>query len=105
MDAGKIARASALEAEAAELRRQAFSERPMPDRWVVGQTVRYIRDQDFGPSRGDVLTIVELDRRGRTPANAADYQVFWTGRPGRHERWWTTPSDVELVAEAPTKEQ
>jgi hypothetical protein len=96
----KLVQATKLEAEAARLRKQAFEERCLPDFWRIGQRVRYITDSEFAWDRGDTAQIVGFHHRyleGTIPAN--EYQVFYTSGPGNPARYWTTPSDVELVLE------
>lgn len=94
MDEEKLARADALEAEAERLRDEAFSERPLPNYWRVGQKVRYIKKQEFGFVLGAIATIIKV----RDPdIPAAEYNVFWTTNDGAHGRYWTTPDEVELV--------
>lgn len=91
----KLDRAEALEAEAAKLRQEAFDGRPLPDFWRVGQKVRTLEFKDWAWERGQVGTIIELDRPG-TPAR--EYQVFWITFGGKFKNsYWTTPRDVELV--------
>lgn len=70
--ASKIKRVRVLEAEATKLRREAFLERPLPNKWELGQRVRFIRDIDFEPTKGSILTIVKVEdtyenRRKRLP--------------------------------------
>jgi hypothetical protein len=94
MDIKKLDRAKALEAEAAELREQAYAERPLPDFWRVGQKVRFLRSKEFAWNRDDVWEITRV-ADGTIPAN--QYQVFWTTPPSGLGTFWTTPDDVELV--------
>lgn len=70
-----------------------------PDRWKIGMRIRYVRDMEYGPSKGTTGRVIRLhddhmDRPG------AEYQVFWT-RPDEDREgttlFWTTPDDVELI--------
>jgi hypothetical protein len=93
-----LARAQALRDEADKIEKTAFNSRPLPDKWRVGQTVRYLKDRDWAWSRGQTALVKELrsDYRGLP---AAKYQVFYTG-PEKGKKppiYWTTPDDVELV--------
>jgi hypothetical protein len=95
-----LVQATKLEAEAARLRKQAFEERCMPDFWRIGQRVRYITDSEYAWCRGDIAQIVGFHYRyleGTIPAN--EYQVFFTGHLSSSAKYWTTPSDVELICE------
>ena len=97
MDQTKLKRACELETEAGRLRREAFEERPLPDKWCVGQTVRYLNNQDWAWSKGGTAKIVEIDK-AYLDRPASEYAVFWTSADdGKTHRFWTTPSDVELV--------
>lgn len=99
MDADKLARAAALEAEAAALRRNAFDMRPLPDFWRVGQKVRTLNHKEFAWDAGAVMTVIEV-REPHVPASK--YQVFFTS--GGYGRYWTTPAEVELVEDVPATE-
>lgn len=97
MDADKLKRAAELRAEADQLEEDAFNTRPLPDQWRVGQTVRYLSDQEWAWRAGAVAKIIEIDpdHKGRP---ASEYCVFWTSSDGgKTHRYWTTSSDVELV--------
>lgn len=94
MDRPKLDRAAQLEAEARQLRKQAYDERPLPAHWEVGQKVRTLADKEWAWNAGDVMTIVELRDRGKP---ASEYQVFWTAHASGKGRYWTTPDEVELV--------
>jgi hypothetical protein len=103
VDQAKLDRAAALEAEAAKLRREAFDQRPLPDHWRVGQTVRYLNNQDWAWSAGGIAKIVEIGK-DYVGQPAREYAVFWTSSDnGKTHRFWTTPSDVELVKDVATK--
>ncbi len=98
----KLARAAALEHEAAQLRSEAFEQRRLPDFWRVGQKVRYLTNSDWAWHRGNEGTVVALrdDCKGK-PAH--EYQVFYTGvGPDCYGQYWTTPSDVELIEDTPS---
>jgi hypothetical protein len=98
MNMKKIAEAARLEDKAARLREEAFNERPLPDFWRVGQTVRLIRSIEFGYDAGQTAQVVEV----RDPTiPASEYQVFWISQRPKQERFWTTPADVELVEDVP----
>lgn len=104
MDQSKIDRADELASEAAALRAQAFTERPLPKKWAKGQKVRYIRDSSGGWSftRGGLGVIHRIDPRTKDRL-ASEYVLFWThpldpnGEPNKGISWWTTSDDVELV--------
>jgi len=97
----KLAEAMELEAKAARLRKEAFDERPLPDFWRVGQKVRFLDAKEWAWNAGTVATVVEVRDRS---VPAKDYQVFWTStRPGEH-KFWTTPDEVELVADVGTED-
>lgn len=72
--------------------------RPLPKRWEVGQRVRFLNDSEWAWSKGGEATINRVsDNCHRLPAD--EYQVFWTEPDSKNASWWTTPNDVELVAE------
>ena len=96
MDEYKLNRASELEEEAARLRLEAFEERPLPDFWRLGQKVRTLKDNEWAWDKGAIMTIVRLREVG---VPAAQYQVFWVTPRSGQGVFWTTPADVELVAE------
>jgi len=94
----ELVRARTLREEAAAIEKAAFEARPLPDKWRVGQTVRYLRSIEYGPNRGSlgyVQRLREEDADKDIPAK--DYQVFWTGPKDKSSTFWTTPDDVELV--------
>ena len=99
MDAEKLTRAQQLEDEAKALMEQAFNERPLPDRWRVGQKVRVLVDKEWCCSAGAIMVVAEIrPEYSETPSH--EYQVFYTafdGDRGRYGRYWTTPDEVELV--------
>jgi hypothetical protein len=100
MNTEKLARARELEIEANRLRKEAFEERPLPDKWRIGQMVRFIVDKEWAWGAGTVAQIVKTDKSDK-PADK--YQVFWTSTdPGKH-LFWTTPNEVEFVSETPPK--
>ena len=70
--------------------------RKLPDKWEVGQRVRFIRDMEWACDKGSEATINEIryEDKGKS---ACEYQVFWTSPDDREATWWTTPDDVELV--------
>lgn len=104
MDHEKLDRAAALECEARSLRLQAVAERPLPARWRIGQTVRYIRTSDdgwtFTKDGLGLICGIDPNTKDRAPS---EYVLFWThplnedGEPNRSATWWTTSHDVELV--------
>lgn len=70
-----------------------------PAQWEVGMRVRYLRNQEWGPSKGALGTIIGFKEgdEGR-PADA--YQVFYVRADSMlTSQFWTTPEDVELVEE------
>lgn len=95
MDADKLAKAAALRAEADRLEKQAFVERSLPDKWRLGQKVRYLRDSEWAWAKGEIAYVKGFREHADLPA--AQYQVFYTGPGGRDFSFWTTPDDVELV--------
>ena len=102
MDYEKLAQANALEKEAAELRKQAFLERPLPDHWEVGQRVRYIKSSEWAYDAGRTAVIVET-RQEYEDRPASDYSVFYTrplddnGVQVSGVKYWTPSTDVELL--------
>lgn len=67
--------------------------RVYPATWEVGQRVRWIKTNEYGPSEGSFGTITRL----RTPGTPGrEYQVFWvTPDCEPKSSYWTTPDDVE----------
>jgi len=96
MDQDLLNIAEMLESEAKRLRKKAFDNRPLPDFWRVGQTVRLIKDKEWCANAGTIMTIVELDAV-YTVRQAKNYQVFWTTPINGKGIYWTTPDEVELV--------
>lgn len=96
MNTDELLRADALEAEAKRLRQKAFSERPLPDRWRVGQRVRFLRSAAWAWTAGEEAVISGL-RDPSVNKPAAEYQVFYTKPDVGQACWWTTPDDVELA--------
>lgn len=100
MDQDKLETAAQLEAQAKQLRREAFAERPLPDHWRVGDRIRYIRNKEHCCEAGALGVVVEVEHPERP---AAEYQVFytrpdgWTTTLGGTARFYTTPDEVELV--------
>ena len=94
---------------AQRLRYEAFSERPLPDHWRVGDRIRYIRNMEYCCDEGSLGVVLEV-RAECAVKPAHEYQVFWT-RPdgwattlGGTAKFWTTPDDVELVENVGTHE-
>jgi hypothetical protein len=95
----ELERIRQIEAEAERRRKALPSFLRHPDHWKVGMRVRYVRDSydGWGPNAGTVGTVLRVrdpERRG------SEYQVFWV-RPDNDTRaqFWTTPEDVELLAD------
>lgn len=100
MDQDLLNIANMLESEAKRLRKKAFDNRPLPDFWRVGQTVRLLVDKEWCADAGTLMTIVELDtstRLNKPEEPAKNYQVFWTTPVNGSGQFWTTPDEVELV--------
>ena len=94
LEARKLsAQAALLEADAAKLRQQA-RDLSIPERWEVGQKVRYLRDRYWAWSAGAEAVIIEMLDHGKT---AREYQVFYTRPINGKGTFWTTPDDVELA--------
>ena len=74
-----------------------FDNRPLPNRWRVGQKVCYLTTSFWAWAKGDIGHILEL-RDEYKDKKAHEYQVFYT-RPVNSKTgfFWTTPDDVELV--------
>jgi hypothetical protein len=94
MDQDLLNIAEMLESEAKRLRKKAFDNRPLPDFWRVGQTVRLLKDKEWCAGAGTLMTVVELDEFEEPAKN---YQVFWTTPINGTGQYWTTPDEVELV--------
>lgn len=91
-------RAAALRTEAARLEALAFNTRPLPEKWQVGQRVRFLKDREWAWSKGSEATIVRL-RGEYAHCLANHYQVFYTSPDSKDVLWWTTSADVELVSD------
>jgi hypothetical protein len=92
----ELDKAAALRAQAAKIEEEAFANRPLPDRWRVGQVVRTVVEMEHCASRGAILYVHRVQEQyADTPAD--EYQVFWTGPKDKRSMYWTTPNDVELV--------
>lgn len=66
----------------------------------VGMRVRYLRSEDWGPSRGDVGTIIQVREPSEKDGHARA-PVFWVrldNYPG--SQFYTTPRDVEALPDA-----
>jgi hypothetical protein len=70
--------------------------------WRVGQKVKYVKTQDWGPSKGSTGRIVQMQDTAYGEGNSAnrpmpknpnDYCVFWVGGSSG-AAYWTTPDDV-----------
>jgi hypothetical protein len=94
MNQEKLDKADWHAAESQRLKQEAFDERPLPDRWRVGQKVRMITDTEWAWRKGAIMIIVGLHTKYD--------DVFYTS-PLDYETnphagsYWTTPEDVELV--------
>lgn len=87
-----------LQAKLGEFKKSKFGNRPLPNKWRVGQKVRYITQSEWGWDRGNVAWITEV-RPEYKDKFAGEYQVFYTSYnpEGKGGRYWTTPEDVELI--------
>lgn len=90
-------RIAELRAEADRLEREAFENRPLPDKWRVGQKVRYLESKDWAWNKGDWGVVVGLREDEYKDRPAKEYQVFYTAIKGEYGYFWTTPMDVELI--------
>lgn len=67
--------------------------------WAVGDRVRWVRSQEWGPTRGSTGSVIRIDpdHEGRP---FRDYQVFWCrpDGPDIKAQFWTTPDDVDRIA-------
>lgn len=80
-----------------KFRKSKFGNRPLPNKWRVGQKVRYITSNEWGWRQGDVGYVTEL-RDEYKDHFASEYQVFYTSiGEKRFGKYWTTPDDVELI--------
>lgn len=67
-----------------------------PDKWRVGDRVRYVKSSEWTWCRDTVGVITEL-AEGYEDRAPNEYQVFWVSPLKGSGSWWTTPSDVEFV--------
>jgi len=89
-----IDRAKELREQADELEKMANRKRPK--KWEVGMNVRYIVDKYWGPRKGSEAVIVQI-AESTAGKQADEYQVFWCEPKNGSGKFWTTPSDVELI--------
>ena len=88
--------AKTLRAEAADIEEKA--KRLLPNKWEIGQKVRFIVDKDHCCNKGCIAEITSLQLENlNVPAD--EYQVFYTTPVDGSGRWWTTPDEVELFIE------
>lgn len=87
-----------LQAKLEKFKKSKFRNRPLPNKWRVGQKVRYITQSEWGWDRGNVAWVIEI-RPEYKDKFAGEYQVFYTSYnpEGKGGRYWTTPDDVELI--------
>lgn len=91
-----LLKASELEAEARALRQKAFDERPLPDHWAVGQTVRCIKAVQWGTQKGQVYVINRVRKEDKGKPAACENQVFWVSPFGDPSSYYSTPEHFEL---------
>jgi hypothetical protein len=91
-----------LEKKLEKYRKSKFGNRPLPNKWRVGQKVRFLSDSEWAWSKGSVWYVVEL-RPEYANCFASEYQVFYTSPDMTKKKgiFWTTPNDVELVEDVP----
>lgn len=71
--------------------------RKLPERWEVGQKVRYVRDTDaFGPNKGNVGTICRI-HPDYLSSPADEYGVLHVEFKKGNGCFWTDFRDIELA--------
>ena len=71
--------------------------RKLPERWEVGQKVRYVRDTDaFGPNKGNVGTICRI-HPDYLNSPADEYGVLHVEFKKGNGCFWTDFRDIELA--------
>lgn len=78
-------------------KRSEWDDTRYPEYWEVGMEVEYVRNDDWGPSKGDrgVIQSISDNYTGRNRRPAKEYQVFFVAVG--NDPLWTTPTDVKLV--------
>lgn len=71
--------------------------RKLPERWEVGQKVRYVRDTDaFGPNKGNVGTICRI-HPDYLSSPVGEYGVLHVEFKKGNGCFWTDFRDIELA--------